>query len=198
VVAVVSGRPASEVRAILGIPDLILIGMYGLSDADAPDPSVRAAHQDLEAAARAVPGAWVEDKGASLALHYRAAPDPVDAERLLRSIVEPLAQRNGLTLVEGKMVLELAPAGLPGKGAPIERIVQARRLEGCLYAGDDAADLDAFAALDRLAASGLTTVRVAVRTEETPPELIAAADIVVDRPAGLLALFAEQFLAEQG
>jgi trehalose 6-phosphate phosphatase len=60
-------------------------------------------------------------------------------------------------------------------------------LAGCLYAGDDLPDLDAFAALDRMAGERVT-VKVAVRTEETPGELIAAADVVVDRPAGLLRL----------
>ncbi len=57
-----------------------------------------------------------------------------------------------------------------------------------LYAGDDHADLDAFAALDRLAERGTLAVRVAVRGRETPPELEEAADLVVDEPRGLVEL----------
>jgi trehalose 6-phosphate phosphatase len=69
--------------------------------------------------------------------------------------------------------------------------VRSRHLEAALYAGDDHADLDAFAALDRLALEGVVTVKVGVGSDETPPELLAAADVVVDGPAGLLALLAE-------
>jgi trehalose 6-phosphate phosphatase len=61
-------------------------------------------------------------------------------------------------------------------------------LEGCLFAGDDLPDLDAFEALDRLSSAGVATVKVAVRTEETPADLLAAADVAVERPAGLLKL----------
>jgi hypothetical protein len=35
------------------------------------------------------------------------------------------------------------------------------------------------------------TVKVAVRTEETPQELISSADVVVERPAGLIRLLAQ-------
>jgi hypothetical protein len=45
--------------------------------------------------------------------------------------------------------------------------------------------------VDRLAAAGVDTVRVAVRTEEAPPELLRRADLVVDGPEGCLAVFEE-------
>jgi len=51
-------------------------------------------------------------------------------------------------------------------------------------------DLDAFAALERLREEGLIAAAVAVRSDETPPEVIEAADIVVDRPEGLMRLLA--------
>ena len=60
-----------------------------------------------------------------------------------------------------------------------------------LYAGDDHADLDAFAALDRLVLEGVVAVKVGVGGAETPAELVAAADVEVNGPAGLLALLAE-------
>jgi trehalose 6-phosphate phosphatase len=88
------------------------------------------------------------------------------------------------------MVLELAPADTPGKGSVILREARARNLAGCLFAGDDRADLAAFAALDELEADGTVTVKVAVKSEETPQELIDEADIVVERPSGLLELLA--------
>ena len=52
-----------------------------------------------------------------------------------------------------------------------------------MFAGDDVGDLDAFAALDRLRASGLWTCGVSRGGKETPPEVEAAADLVVDGPS---------------
>ena len=86
------------------------------------------------------------------------------------------------------MVIELAPRATPGKGAVILREAGERGLAACLYAGDDEADVGAFAALDELARRGLTTVKVAVGSEEAPPGLIEAADVVVARPDDLVAL----------
>jgi trehalose 6-phosphate phosphatase len=57
---------------------------------------------------------------------------------------------------------------------------------GCVVvAGDDLGDLAAFAAAAAFAGSGGTGVRVAVRSAEAPPELLAQADVVVDGPSGL-------------
>ena len=112
-----------------------------------------------------VPEAWVEDKGVSIAVHYRQAPDPASASAALLVALQPVATEAGLDLIEGKMVLELVPPDRPLKGGAVERLVGEHALEALLYAGDDHADLDAFAALDRLSASEAVgvAVRVAVR-----------------------------------
>jgi trehalose 6-phosphate phosphatase len=73
----------------------------------------------------------------------------------------------------------------------VERLVARDGLDAVLYAGDDHADLDAFAALDRLEGGGTLTVKVAVRGPETPGALTAGADVVVDGPAGLVGLLAQ-------
>ena len=86
------------------------------------------------------------------------------------------------------MVIELVPPGRPLKGGAIERLIGEHGLRALLYAGDDLADLDAFAALDRLHDLGAVTIKVAVRGTETPAELIAGADLVADRPGGLVEL----------
>jgi trehalose 6-phosphate phosphatase len=135
-----------------------------------------------------VEGAWVEDKGASLAVHYRQSPDPERAERVLRVSVADLAGRHDLSVLPGRMVLELAPTSTPGKGAVILREARTRELTACLYAGDDVADLEAFAALDALREQGVASLKVAVRSDEAPGILLGTADLVVDGPRGLLAL----------
>jgi trehalose 6-phosphate phosphatase len=60
-----------------------------------------------------------------------------------------------------------------------------------VFIGDDHGDLPAFAALDRLAASGATVLRVVVESEEVDADLMAAADLVVDGPVGVEALLGQ-------
>ncbi len=185
-VAIVTGRRSDEVAALLPVPHLRLFGLYGFED-DAPE-LVTAIVPRVEATVGAVPEAWVEDKGSSIAVHYRQAPDPAIARSSLLVALQPVATEAGLDLIEGKMVLELVPPGRSMKGAAVERLAGEQALEAVLYAGDDHADLDAFEALDRIAARGPLTVKVAVRGAETPPPLVAAADVVVEGPLGLVEL----------
>lgn len=189
-VAVVSGRRTEDVRALIGASGIEVFGQYGIEDGGVEGVQAEEVRQALDRAARDVQGAWIEDKGASLAVHYRAARDPAAAEGRLRPALLAIADGRGLLVLRGKMVLELAPADTPGKGAVILREARARSLSGCLFAGDDLADLAAFAALDELRGEGMVTVKVAVKSEETPQDLIDGADIVAERPGGLLDLLA--------
>lgn len=183
-VAIVTGRRAEEVAVRLGAPHLSILGLYGSGD-EAPE-LIGAAFPSAVEAARVVAEAWVEDKGASVAVHYRQALDPPAARAALLVALQPIATSSGLDIVEGKMVLELVPSGRPMKGAAVERLAREHELEAVLYAGDDHADLDAFAALDRLARDGIIVVRVAVHGDETPEALVEAADLVVQGPSGLV------------
>jgi trehalose 6-phosphate phosphatase len=189
-VAVVSGRPSRTVRDLLPVPGLEVFGLYGLSRAEERDGPSRmgAALHDVMRVVAGVPRAWVEDKGASLAVHWREAPDPERAGAVLTPELAAVARRHGLSVLPGKMVLELSAYPVPGKGAVVLRESRSRGLRGCLYAGDDVADLDAFAALEELAAGGMHTVKVAMRSPEAPAGLLERADVVVGGPADLLAI----------
>ena len=189
VVAVVTGRRAEEVAELLGVPGVRYEGLYGLQTSS-PE-LVFALLPQVERAAQVVPEAWVEDKGPSVAVHYRQAPDPDRARTSLYAALEPIAAGAAMTVVEGKMVLEVVPRDRPLKGGAVERIVGESGLEAVLYAGDDVADLEAFATLDRLQSRGVAVYKVAVRTRETPSALVAAADRVVEGPDGLVSLLRE-------
>lgn len=190
VVAIITGRPTRQIRDLIHVQGVTIVGLYGLPEGEGRD-RILAAIEEVERAAALVPGAWAEDKGASLAVHYRAADDPVRAEAILRPALEAIARKNELTLFEGKRVVEVAAGSVPGKGAVVRALVQEHQLDGCLYTGDDRPDLDAFAALDQLGAAGLATLKVAVRSAETPDALVSAADVVVESPTSLLRLLAE-------
>jgi trehalose 6-phosphate phosphatase len=99
-----------------------------------------------------------------------------------------VAATHDLEVVPGKRILELAPAGRPRKGGAVERIARDRALDAVLFVGDDVGDLDAFAALDRLRTRGTWTCAVAASGRETPAEVVAAADLAVDGPAGVASL----------
>jgi trehalose 6-phosphate phosphatase len=182
-VEIVTGRPAAEARSILGIDDIEVHGVYGAEHLPPPPSQVRSA---VERAAATEPGAWVEPKGSTLALHYRAVADPDAAAERLRARLEVVARDHGLELVAGKRVWELAPPNRPGKGGVVRTLARERSLAALLYAGDDVADLDAFATLAALGSEGMLVLAVAVRGPETPVELVEAADLVVDGPAGLV------------
>lgn len=194
VVAVVSGRPVSFLARHLGAagPALRLYGTYGLEwledgvlhRAPEVEPWLGPAADVLAAArAEAPPGVGVEDKGCSVTLHWRPAPQAGD---WAQGFARRWAERTGMVLQHGRMAVEFRPPVGPDKGAVVEAL--ARGCRAACFAGDDVGDLAAFAALDRLAGDGVAAVRVAVRDEESPPELLSRADMVVDGPGAALGL----------
>ena len=183
VVAVISGRPTDDVRALVDVEGVRYVGLYGLEVTAVP-AGVREA---ADVAAALVPEAWVEDKGGSVALHYRQAPDPESARRGLLSALRSVPA--GFDVIEGKLVVELVPADRPRKGGAVRRVIEEAGAAAALYAGDDLADVEAFAELDLLGEERhLRAVRVAVAGPETPQALLAAADLRVEGPPGLVAM----------
>jgi trehalose 6-phosphate phosphatase len=199
-VAAVSGRTAAELREWLA-PEIEIWGLYGaervrdgrieLSDRAKPFADLMArvrSDAQQRADALAVPGIIVEDEGAIVTLHWRAAGDPRAAEQAVRQLVSELSSRYGVTHAEGKASCELRPPVEFSKGQVVLDRARALRLRAALFAGDDHGDLPAFDALDELAAEGMATVRVGVRSDEAPPELLERADVLVEGPAGVVKL----------
>jgi trehalose 6-phosphate phosphatase len=121
-------------------------------------------------------------------VHWRATPDaapPLDQ-------LETLAAGYGLVVSRGRMVGEVRAPVNVDKGVALSRLIQERGVQVCCFAGDDYGDLPAFSALtDRTERhAGFVGVRIAVRSPEAPPALLATADHVVDSPADLADLFA--------
>jgi trehalose 6-phosphate phosphatase len=186
VVAVVSGRPSDQVRELLDVEGVEVVGTHGLEDVR---PMADEILDEIRAVAAAV-GAWVEPKGAAAAVHFRALEDPEAAESASSGRLAVIAARYDLEVVPGKRILEVAPAGRPRKGGAVERIARDRKLTAVVFAGDDVGDLDAFAALGRLRTQGLWTCAIAAGGRETPAEVLAAADLVLDGPSGVAMLLA--------
>jgi trehalose 6-phosphate phosphatase len=94
----------------------------------------------------------------------------------------------GLTTHWGRKVLEIRPPVPVDKGQAIDELVGRSRVRTALYAGDDATDLDAFAALERLRDGGEldAIVRVGVESEEGPAAIVERADLVVGGTDGVM------------
>ena len=184
VVAVISGRRSEDVRALVDVPGLEVVGTHGLEGIAQIDGDALAAIMDVAAAL----GAWVEPKGAAVAVHFRALADPEAAMRAAGGSLTSVAAANGLELVPGRAILELMPVGGPRKGDAVQLLVEGDDLEAVLFAGDDVGDLDAFAALRRLREAGLWTCAVAAGGAEVSAAVLEAADVVVDGPRGVVEL----------
>ena len=156
-VAVVSGRPVAQLRALVPGDVLWLVGLHGLEiaaphgevlptiDLDAAAAMLAALRPEAAAIASRHEGVRIEDKGASLVLHTRQAPRPeaMAAAEEFRAAAQRLA---GFEAMGGKEVVEIRPAGID-KGVAVRRLLRDAGGETVLYAGDDTTDEDAFAAL---------------------------------------------------
>jgi len=184
VVAVISGRRSDEVRTLVDVPGLEVVGTHGLERSPEIDAAAMAAITEVASDA----GAWVEPKGAAVAVHFRALPDPDAAMQAAARPLTAVAAAHGLELVPGRAILELMPVGAPRKGDAVQLLVEGDDLEAVLFAGDDVGDLDAFTTLRRLRSAGLWTCAVAAGGPEVSVSVIEAADLVVDGPRGVVEL----------
>jgi trehalose 6-phosphate phosphatase len=122
----------------------------------------------------------IEDKGPIMTFHWRGAPDEDAAHERVRRIAEE-AEADGLWIHWGRKVLEIRPPVQIGKGRAVRDLLARTPVRAALYAGDDATDLDAFEALAEVE----HPVRVGVRSDEGPPEIVERADLVVDGVEGV-------------
>jgi trehalose 6-phosphate phosphatase len=150
-VALVSGRGVDDLRTTSGVSGPFRwVGSHG-AEFDGPIAGELAARRDALAAAlaplvAAVPGARLEVKPASVAVHVRTVADPAAADRLLADVAAGPGADPALTAKPGKAVLELAVTDAD-KGSAVTRLAAELDAAGVLYLGDDVTDEDAFRAL---------------------------------------------------
>ena len=158
-VALISGRSITDIDRL--VPDVRLpaAGQHGVERRDAAgrvshqasrSPQLETVRRGLAAAVARHPGLLLEDKGLSLALHYRRAPRLAGyAHRLVRSL---LVGSDGTYGVQaGKRVVEIKPAG-KDKGIAVLEFLQEEPFRGRtpVFVGDDSTDEHAFVTVNRL------------------------------------------------
>ena len=160
-VAVVSGRRLEDVRARTRLTaDLYFAGLHGLEIAGQGEhfvhPAVASSAALVHAIADAlrphvaeVPGVFIEDKGFSIAMHYREA-DPASHPTVIACFDEaaaPALSDGRLRVMRGAFVLELLPDIDWNKGHAARWIIDRTRDRVGrvlpVYFGDDVTDEDA-------------------------------------------------------
>jgi trehalose 6-phosphate phosphatase len=164
--ALITGRSIEDVDRLFPGLRLPAAGQHGLERrrADgstvchgARTPSLDAARVTLTSVVERHPALVVEDKGLSLALHYRRAPALAGlAHRVMHSLQHELGER--FIVHRGKRVVEIAPAGRD-KGAAIAAFMREVPFRGRtpVFLGDDVTDEFGFSVVN---AMGGHTIKV--------------------------------------
>lgn len=159
--AIVSGRSLADLDSHVRCRGVAMSGSHGLELrlADgrqlplAAPAALDAARAEIARFAGRDPGLLIEDKPASVALHYRRVPDRGDE---VAALMERLAAASGLLVQHGKMVAELRPPGAD-KGDALRALMREPAFAGARpwFVGDDLTDEHAFAAAGDLGGAGV-------------------------------------------
>jgi trehalose 6-phosphate phosphatase len=154
-VVIVSGRTRRNVRQLVAVNELRYFGVHG-GDREGRRVTMSAksklALEGVKSAARrqlkSIPGVWIQDKGLSLAIHYRDANslEARTAGVTLADLLEPW--KGTLHLLDGSCVWEILPQEIPGKFTAVNEVLGASRAgSAVVYIGNDGTDEVVFAAL---------------------------------------------------
>lgn len=191
-VALVSGRALADLKRMVGLAGLCYVGNHGLElqgpmlryvnpVARATRPLLARLGRRLTQALASIPGAWVEDKGLTLSVHYRrvAAGERLRVKHVFYQVVRPFQEQRRIRVTAGKDVFELRPPVRWTKGTMLSWLLTRQiALAGSssvlpVYLGDDVTDEDAFKVLrDRgiTVAVGPSTLLTQARYHVESPE----------------------------
>ncbi len=171
-IAIISGRSLEDVRSKLVLKNVVYSGNHGL---EIKGPGIRYAQalpsshrasllalkRDLGKKIAVFRGAFIEDKGLALTLHFRqVSPGEVAALKdVFYGIVKPYVTKHTVEIKAGKRVLEVRPFIAWDKGKVVVWLLARKKFTGPangyvpIYIGDDRTDEDAFKAIGH---SGIT------------------------------------------
>jgi trehalose-phosphatase len=197
-IAVITGRPAGEIPPMLELETPVEVwGLHGAERLypdgrrelqDAPPMAGKRLDEVREQLRRDAFGGLFEDKPNAAVMHWRGhtAHQVRAIEQKARALFEPLAEFDGLTLLEFEAGIELRVGR--DKGGAVEAILsEAGPGRPVSYLGDDLTDESAFRAVNNAGAPHLS---VLMRREKRPTE----ADVWL-RPPEELRFFLERWLA---
>jgi len=147
-VAVITGRAVSDIRQwTREFPLYSVVGNHGIEiDGNAKGARRYRTQVDgwlkpLAQRLQSWPGVWIENKGYSLSLHFRASPHPKKARHQLKHVARGLP---GVRVVPGKDVVNLVPDRSPHKGTAFCYLVRQSKATAAIFVGDDVTDESVF------------------------------------------------------
>lgn len=204
-VAVLSGRAVNDLRERVGMLEIVYYGNHGFERWHNHQvevvPEVSQYLPALQAVFEAangilLPGMWVENKGATLSIHYRQTENPESSAQYLEPRLQSLADQYQLRLFSGRRVFEIRPPIEIHKGTAFRALVSQYQLNAAVYLGDDTTDVDALRAARNLReTSHCYAVGVGVESPDMPPLVRETADILVSGVTGVEAFLAWLFNA---
>ncbi len=188
IVAVVSGREVKQLAGLVGLNGLYYVGNHGAEylsngyyciagEALKYKPEIENIHKTALNHFNSN-SYYIDYKKFSLAVHYRRHPNPKQAKEELLETLSPLT-KPGLKLSQGRMVYDVSVKSI-NKGLAVEHIVDEFNLANFIFFGDDKTDVDAFKKMNELKNKGLNVIKVALASNESPPDLLEHADLTVD------------------
>lgn len=198
-VTVVSGRPATGAKRIVGNAELAYIGNHGFEtmlpghavvvceEAQEYIPKIRElveyCRKDEELAEM---GIWLEDKTATMSFHFRRSSDPDQSAAFIRDKFFPRIKELGLAVSAGRKVIEVRPPVPVNKGVAVGQLLDRLDCRQAIYIGDDTTDVDALKELrKRKRRKNTVMVGVGVISSEMPSDLAKNSDLLVDRISGV-------------
>jgi trehalose 6-phosphate phosphatase len=158
--ALVSGRSLNDIDLIFAPDQFPAVGGHGAEMRIEADSEAVAAHappmdkelkRRLAAIARLSPGILLEDKGYSLALHYRLAPHAEKAIYAAVSLIRADLPNAPIEVLPGKLVCEIKHSGFT-KASGVMELMRHEPFKGRrpLFIGDDVTDESVFAIMPDL------------------------------------------------
>ena len=164
-IAVVTGRSVKDAQGRLGFTPHYLFGNHGAERADqiasaSLSGGLNTFRQFLKLHSVAISARKVvfEDKGLSLALHYRQSDNPAETCAWLHELMNSM--RADAVITDGHKVINILQLQAPDKGDALKIIMQESGAVSALVVGDDANDETAFIAAPEHA----VTVRIGSTT----------------------------------
>jgi trehalose 6-phosphate phosphatase len=158
--ALVSGRSLNDIDLIFAPDQFPAVGGHGAEMRIEPDSEAVAAHappmdkelkRRLAAIAKLSPGILLEDKGYSLALHYRLAPHAEKAIYAAVSLIRADLPNAPIEVLPGKCVCEIKHSGFT-KASGVRELMTREPFKGRrpFFIGDDVTDESVFAIMPDL------------------------------------------------
>jgi len=184
-VIVLSSRTPAQLETLVPVSGVRLIGDSGLAiPRKAQKEALDQFNADVSRLLERIPGAWLEVKPASTAVHFRNTD--LSGEQMI-SLLQPLLDGARLEAAVGRKVIEVhAPKA--GKGSALAALLPGEDPGGVVCFGDDENDRSMFEYISSL---DIPHMCIGVWSPEAPPNLFERCDLVVPGPAGATAVLQE-------